>query len=328
MNREEKRELVVKLHQEGRTMREIAKEVHMSFGDIGSITRKEDEDKEPKIMEESQESQALKLFRKGKNPVDVAITLDLSPSKAEGIYKEFWKLRGLYKLHDFYELVKHDISLLVKVHDIVKKYDLDKKDIINIVNFADKYIFLKEEINELEIQFDDLLKQRHDTNNSLQSAKKELERVTDEIDTYNEIGEQKEVQIENLNNEIMTLENIISKLKDHDECYSKFEKFAKEKLQSILKDRSWILASAIDAVIESMKQVQFKEMIIDNTTTDETNKQKLLDLSEILFDRILKDLIHQSMQVNLTEEINDDTLASASQFTESKSKELTVLESE
>jgi DNA repair ATPase RecN len=291
MNREEKRQFVTKMHKEGRTMREIAKEVHMSFGDIGSITRKENEDKEPKSKEKSQESQALKLFRNGKNPVDVAIILDLSPSKAEDIYKEFWKLRGLYKLHDFYELVKHDISLLVKVHDSVKKYDFDKKDIINIVNFADKYIFLEEEIQELEIQFDNLLKQRHDANDSLQSAKKELERVTDEIDTYDEISDRKKVQIENLNNEIMKLENIISQLKENDECYSKFEKFAEEKLDSIMKERRQILSLAVDTVIESLKTDADNKTPFEYSNLDKLNQDKHLDLCEQLFDKLLKQLM-------------------------------------
>lgn len=40
MIRQEKQELVSRLYKEGKTMREIAKEVHMSFSDIGSITKK------------------------------------------------------------------------------------------------------------------------------------------------------------------------------------------------------------------------------------------------------------------------------------------------
>ena len=93
MNRVDKRQLVCQLYKDGKSMRQIAKEVHMSFGDIGSITKKLEEQLEPKKKETSKESQALKLFRKRKNPVDVAISLDLTPSKVAGIYKQFWKLR-------------------------------------------------------------------------------------------------------------------------------------------------------------------------------------------------------------------------------------------
>jgi hypothetical protein len=293
----------------------------MSFCNIGSITRKLNEESEPKSKEESQESQALKLFRKGKNPVDVAITLGLSPSKVEGIYKEFWKLKGLYKLHDLYEVVKHDISLLVNVHDIVKKYDFIKKDIIHIVDFADKYAFLEEEVQELEIQFKNLLKQRHDTNDSLQSAKKELEQVTNQIGRYSEICVQKDKYIENLNGRIKRLETFISQLRNSDEHYVKFELVAREKLDNILKERKYILSSAIAAVIESIKQDHFKEMIINNTITDELNQQKLSVICEALFEKILKELLDESILTSITPIINDDSVTSVTSLPEFESPE-------
>jgi len=68
LNREEKRQLVCQLYKEGKTMREIAKEAHMSFGDIGSITKILNEELEPKKKETSKESQALK-FKKSQKPI-------------------------------------------------------------------------------------------------------------------------------------------------------------------------------------------------------------------------------------------------------------------
>jgi transcriptional antiterminator len=40
MNKKEKEQLVITLHKEGRTIRQIAQQVHMSFKDIGTIIRK------------------------------------------------------------------------------------------------------------------------------------------------------------------------------------------------------------------------------------------------------------------------------------------------
>ena len=40
LNKKEKEELVVKLHQENKTIRQIAEIVHMSFKDIGAIIRR------------------------------------------------------------------------------------------------------------------------------------------------------------------------------------------------------------------------------------------------------------------------------------------------
>jgi DNA-binding NarL/FixJ family response regulator len=40
LNRTEKEQRVIELYKQGKTIREIAQEVHMSFADIGSIIRK------------------------------------------------------------------------------------------------------------------------------------------------------------------------------------------------------------------------------------------------------------------------------------------------
>jgi cytidylate kinase len=40
LSRTEKEQRVIELYQQGKTIREIAQEVHMSFGNIGSIERK------------------------------------------------------------------------------------------------------------------------------------------------------------------------------------------------------------------------------------------------------------------------------------------------
>jgi len=322
MNREEKSQLVCQLYKEGKTMREISKEVHMSFSDIGRITKKVNQESEPKSMEKSQESQALKLFRKGKNPVDVVISLDLSPSKTAEIYKQFWELKGLYGLLHLFERIKPDISLLLRVHDIVKKYDLTKKDIINIIKYADEHDFLIEDVEEMREQFKDLLKQRRDANDSLQSAKKEVERVTDEIDRYDRISDQKNTQIKNLNNEIERLENWILQLKDNDEDYSKFEKFAREKLSSIMKDRRWILSMALDAVIESLKDTGNKTQFND-ICLDKIDRYKQLDITEQLFDRLLKELIHGMLILNKDQDISP--VNTQAQFDQSDTKQGEIL---
>jgi len=304
MNRGEKRQLVVQLYNEGKTMREISKDVHMSFSDIGSITKKLNDELEPKKKEISKEFQALRLFRKRRDPVDVAISLDLPPSKALGIYKQFWKLRGLYNLLYLYEKVKPDISLLVKVHDIVKKYNLTRKDIINIVDYANEHVYLKDQIEKLEWQLDSILNEKDDANDSLLSIKKKHKELADQIDKYNDISLRKSSYINNLDNETAKLETYISNLKNSDEYYTKFEQFAREKLDLIMKDSGWMLALAIDAVMESMRKDPFKQMIINDVITDKVHQDKLLDLSEVLFDKLLKQLMDITLQHNANQDIN------------------------
>jgi transposase len=85
LSRVEKEQRVIELYKQGRSIREIAHEVHMSFAGIGSIIRKftglqgdddgkskEQQDKAPTTLL-SKDSQAFALFSDGKKPIEVAI---------------------------------------------------------------------------------------------------------------------------------------------------------------------------------------------------------------------------------------------------------------
>jgi hypothetical protein len=91
LNRREKEQLVIKLHQEGKTIRKIASAAHLSFSEIGSIIRKIDgRDNETKdIKNKSKDTQALYLFSIGKTPLEVTIELDLTTTVVHEIQEEY-----------------------------------------------------------------------------------------------------------------------------------------------------------------------------------------------------------------------------------------------
>jgi transposase len=75
MTRAEKEQYVIELYKQGRTVREIAKLMHMSFGEIGKILKKFKKEAEierghndegDNNKAKSKESQAFKLFSEGK----------------------------------------------------------------------------------------------------------------------------------------------------------------------------------------------------------------------------------------------------------------------
>ena len=77
MNVDEKKNLIIQLHKEGKTQREIAKNAHMSVRDISRIIRKFEGVSEKKSLE----TQALDLFYHGKKPIEVAVDLNLNAQK-------------------------------------------------------------------------------------------------------------------------------------------------------------------------------------------------------------------------------------------------------
>ena len=139
MNREEKERYVIQLYKEGKTVREIAELMHMSFRDIGIITKKvkletdgergslEDDD----IKSKSKTIQAYKLFSELKSPVEVAIELDRPADRVRARYREYWELEGMYGLSQIYDEAKYDLHDLLRLHRIVKVLGLEKHDIIS-----------------------------------------------------------------------------------------------------------------------------------------------------------------------------------------------------
>ena len=107
LNKFEKENRVIELHLEGKTIRNIAKEVHMSFRDISKIiktydrkirleTKKEEiKNNQPKKLSTS--SQALKLFSDGKQPTEVAIILDINYDRVSRLWSQFLKLEKKFE---------------------------------------------------------------------------------------------------------------------------------------------------------------------------------------------------------------------------------------
>ena len=141
LNKQDKEELVIKLHKEGKTIRQIAQVAHLSFTDIGSIIRKIDgrdnDDGSKDIKTKSADTKALFLFANGKKPIDVAIELDLSASEVQNILDEFWALNDLHELAFVYNEIKAYLSSFLKLFHCLKKQKmLSEKHITNILRYA------------------------------------------------------------------------------------------------------------------------------------------------------------------------------------------------
>ena len=144
MNREQREQYVIQLYKENKSTREIAKLMHMSFRNIGAIIKKlkleaepeKDQLKDDDIKSKSKTTQAIKLFSELKTPVEVAIALDLPADQVMTIYREHWKLDGMYGLTQIYEEAKHDLHDLLRLHRIVKDLGMEKQDIINVLDFV------------------------------------------------------------------------------------------------------------------------------------------------------------------------------------------------
>jgi hypothetical protein len=143
LNRRDKEQLVIKLYQEGKSIRGIAQQAHLSFSDIGTIIRRADgHDKESDIetkdlKNKSTDTKALWLFSNGKKPIDVAIELNLSVSEVQEMQEEFWALNQLHELAFVYSEIKTFLPSFLKLFHCLKNNKmLSEKHIFNVLKYV------------------------------------------------------------------------------------------------------------------------------------------------------------------------------------------------
>jgi hypothetical protein len=141
-NKSEKEDLVIKLANEGRTTREIAEQVHISFRAIGKIIDRvtgddvtiEDEEKERRLKNRSLYAQAFKMFKDGLPLADVAIELDINADTILSYFGDYLRLSRMESLVSIYnELKGDDFVLLVHLYRRIKKEGLSKQDITELL---------------------------------------------------------------------------------------------------------------------------------------------------------------------------------------------------
>jgi prefoldin subunit 5 len=121
LNKKEKEQLVIKLYQDGKPVREIAHQAHLSFGSIGKIIRTINNSSDDNCSSSSKSTKALWMFKNGKRPIDVAIELDMSASEVEELQQEFWALNQLHELGFLFNEIKYYFPSFIKLFNLLKR---------------------------------------------------------------------------------------------------------------------------------------------------------------------------------------------------------------
>lgn len=170
LNKFEKKEKVIELHKQGKTIRQIAPEVHMSFREISKIikayqkklrlqqTKKETNNQSSQTTTKklSLSSQAFKLFSEGKKPTNVKIELDITPEKVEKIWSQFLKSERMEECYDFFQECEYDIPTLLTINNFIKRNNIYGPNIANILRKANKVVNLNMTIINLKTEIEKL----------------------------------------------------------------------------------------------------------------------------------------------------------------------------
>ena len=168
LNKKEKEQLVIKLYQNGKPIREIARQAHLSFGSIGKIIRAINSG-DDNCSSSSKSTKALWMFKNGKCPIDVAIELDMSASEVEELRQEFWELNQLHELGFLFNEIKNYLPSFIKLFNLLKRNKmLSDGYITKFLRYADHDLpFLEDKIQKLTGDVIELEWKKRDLNNTI-----------------------------------------------------------------------------------------------------------------------------------------------------------------
>ena len=136
---EDRRKRVIDLYfNQHKTYAEIAEIERISPRDIHAIIKKEEARRQKYERQQQQQetsSKAYKLSSDGKKPVEIAIELNLREPEVTKLYREYLKLKRMYKLYSAYtELGDEAIGDFLKLYELSKKKVLAKSKLLIFSN--------------------------------------------------------------------------------------------------------------------------------------------------------------------------------------------------
>ena len=205
LSKHDKEQIVIKLHEDGKTMRDIAAAAHMSFSDISNIIKKLDgRTNDIDMSSKSKASQVMFLFKSRKKPIDVSIDLDIPANEIEDILQEYWVLIQLDELALVYYEIRSNLDLFLKLfHTLKKNRSINQKDIGSSLKYTVYDLpYLQDRIQRLTCNVIDMEWRKNQSKDEIAILNSSISQLKKSLNRYNiEIEENKQI-ISNLNRQL------------------------------------------------------------------------------------------------------------------------------
>ena len=213
LTRQERERLVLDLYNQGKSTREIAQEIGISFRDIGAILNKARVEKEAEEQQEqklSLSSQAYKLFSERKTLAQVAIALNLREPEVTKFYIEYCKLTQLDSFCRIYDKIKDDIHHFVNLYILSKVARIDTQEVVRLLTIANN------DLPSVEYRCEKLRREEASLEAGNQNSARTFQELCDLISSTQNTLEQYEsdckkrgLEIKNLNKEYTALQELV-----------------------------------------------------------------------------------------------------------------------
>jgi hypothetical protein len=286
LSKHQKKALVIEYYKQGKTRRQIAETVHMSFKDIADIINEyTGEVKQVNKPEKSKDARAIELFLQGKQSVEVAIELDMPADKVEKLHVQYWRLSKLDNLEILYHEAEYSLSLLLRLHNILKDKRITKdKDISDLIELAN------DGLPNLRARFEMLLNQITALENEKDSLSTEILSLRNSVYSNNEIIRKQNAQLRSLDRKLRQLQIMLRKA-GKDPNYHRIVEIVDQRLN----DKRSLLVDALLAVFKTLKANPYGLNLLSSSPLDiesylgvNIDGKNLLHFAESCYNSLLK----------------------------------------
>src|SRR5919197_2142557 len=158
------------------------------------------------LSDKEKTSKAYQLYDEGKSPVQVAIQLCLSEIEATRLYKEFWKLKRLYRLYQIYPEIEPYLSSFVRLHKECKRHGLNANNINDFIHKIEigtiKLPEVEDEYETAGFKLDDIKKQVKECQNQFNNIAYHKQQLEEDIQYQKRMAN---IDLQNIRNDISDL---------------------------------------------------------------------------------------------------------------------------
>ena len=221
----------------------------------------------------------------GKQSVEVAIELDMPADKIEELHVQYWRLSKLDNLEILYHEAEYSLSLLLRLHNILKDKRITKdKDISDLIELA------KDGLPNLRDRFAVLLNQVTVLENEKNSLSTEILELRNSIYANNGIISKQNLQLRKLARKQNQLQVMLRKA-DKDPNYNKISEIVDQRLN----DKRSLLVAALLAIFKTLKANPYGLNLFSSSPVDiedylitVNDGKNLLQFAESCYNSLLK----------------------------------------
>ncbi len=208
-------ELIVRLHKEGKTIREISKVVHKNFTYIGAVLRRRfpEEYVNNNCTTTSIETQAVELFAKGKGPIYAVRKLNMKIEEAKKLYSDYLDAMNYHTLTQVYKEVGETLPIFLKLFFKMREANIGVENVANVIELIDKIPYIENRYKAKSDCIQEMLWQEQSIANEINRLQKQIDVLQSYLSSLSFVAENKRREIQNLNYEIDSLKKIIEKIK-------------------------------------------------------------------------------------------------------------------